>query len=162
MNVRFKPRFETVQQYLKTVPYGGLKVALKAFVEYVIGNASHGLKHPEPYKYVSREAAYGETFSSPKQRAYVMAKIRSGEITPGRSNRTGNSEEAWQYVMITDYNYTIVNPEPGAYWTRDDQGQANQPAMVGWRKTMAVVMDNMAGGMRAANAAVKKYFASKE
>jgi hypothetical protein len=115
IEVRFVVRnVEELQAWLKTVPLGTLRAGLRAFTEYVIGNETHGLKHPDPYKYVSRESAYGYTFKSDKQRRYVMAKIRSGEITPGQENRTGRSEEAWQYVARTEYNYTITNPEKGA------------------------------------------------
>lgn len=158
MQVGFRVRgFERLNEWLKSLPRGGLQVALKAFVEYVIGNESHGLKHPEPYKYVSRKRAYGQTFQSDAQRAYVMAKIKSGEITPGVENRSGISTDSWQYTMTTAWQYTITNPEPGAYWTRDDTGQARQPALVGWRKVSKVIADNFAGGIRAATAALSRW-----
>jgi hypothetical protein len=151
---------EKLNEFLKKLPYGGVRIALKAFTEYVIGNESHGLKHNEPYKYVSRKRAYGQTFQSDKQRKYVMARIRSGEITPGKPNRTGNTSDGWQYTMVTDWNYSVNNPEPGAYWTRGDTGQARQPALVGWRKVTKVAMDNFAGGVRAAEAAISKWIKS--
>jgi hypothetical protein len=162
MQVNFKVRgIEKVNEFLASVPRGGVKIALQAFTEYVIGNESHGLKRPEPYKYITRKVAYGETFSSDAQRAYVMAKIRSGDITPGRENRTGNSEDAWQHVAVSEYNYKITNPEPGAYWTRDDYGQANQPALVGWRKVSQVISDNFDGGVRAATARLNEWLKSR-
>jgi hypothetical protein len=51
----------------------------------------------------------------------------------------------------------IVNPERGAYYTRDDEGQARLNALAGWRKTMTVVSTNIAGAMRHANAAVSQW-----
>lgn len=159
MDVRFRLRkLEDVQNYLRTVPLGALRVALKAFTEYVIGNEQHGLKHPEPYKYVSRKSAYGVTFFTEKQRRWFWAN--GGPDMIG-NNRTGNSTDAWQYTEVSAYKYTLTNPEPGAYWTRDDYGQARQPAKVGWRKVAKVIADNMAGAMRAANAAVRSYLANK-
>jgi hypothetical protein len=59
------------------------------------------------------------------------------------------------------YNYKIVNDTAGAYHTRDDAGQARQPAKVGWRKVSQVVADNYLGAVRHAVAAVKRYLASK-
>ena len=159
MEVRFKIRnIEKIQTYLKTVPYGALRVALKAITEYVIGNESHGLKHPDPYRYVTRKSAYGVTFFTEKQRRWFWAN--GGPDMIG-NNRTGRSTDAWQYTEVTPYSYTITNPEPGAYWTRDDYGQARQPGKVGWRKVTDVIAANMAGAMRAANAAITAYLKTK-
>jgi hypothetical protein len=166
--IKFTVRgIEELKAYFKQLPYGTLREALRAVTEYLIGNESHGLKHPDPYKYVSRAAAYGVVkdgvpagYFSMKQFRYVMARIADGSITPGQSKRTGDSTDAWQYVQVSDYQYTITNPEPGAYWTRDDYGQARQPGMVGWRKVAQVIADNLEGAMRAANAAVSKWLKS--
>ena len=111
-NVR---NLEAVQAFLKSLPHGGIKRVLEAMVIYFIGDASHGLVHYEPYKYITRKQAYGKTFESDKQRRYVMAKIRSGEITPGKENRTGVTAMGWHYVILNDWQYRIVNPEKGAY-----------------------------------------------
>ena len=169
MNVNFKIRgVKEFNDFLKTIPHGGLRIALRAFTEYVIGNESHGLKHPDPYKYASRAKAYGSTgarfangnpvpdgYFSAKQFRYVAAKTHG--FTDRGSKRAGVSEDAWQYVEVSDWNYKIVNPEPGAYWTRDDYGQARQPALVGWRKVTKTIMDNFAGGVRSANAALSAW-----
>ena len=54
MQVKFRVRnVKAVQDFLKSVPRGAVPVALKAFAEYVLGNDRHGLRHNEPYKYVS-------------------------------------------------------------------------------------------------------------
>lgn len=162
MHVNFKVRgVEELQAFLKELPRGGVRVALKAFTEYVIGNESHGLKHPDPYKYVARKAAYGQTFKSAAQRGYVMARIREGTITPGTPQRTGESTNAWQYVAVSDWNYRITNPTAGAYFTRDEKGQAAQPRLVGWRKVTQVILDNMTGGIRAATAALNAWVKSR-
>jgi hypothetical protein len=161
VNVRFKVRgVEKIQNFLKELPRGTVRVALIAISEWMIGDSQSGLKHPEPYKYVARKKAYGVSFFSDKQRRYVMAKIRSGEIVPGQNNRTGASEDAWSYTPATagkNYAYKLVNPTPGAYWTRDDKNQARQPAKVGWLKVGEVVRKNMSGAIRAAKAAVNDW-----
>lgn len=173
MNISFKVRgVEKVQSYLESLPYGVMKIALTAITQYIIGDNTHGLKHPDPYKYTSRAKAYGFTgatfengnpvpdgYFSAKQFRYVAA-ITKGFTMRG-SNRTGKSTDAWQYVEITPYRYAINNPEPGSYWTRDDYGQAQQPANVGWRKVATVIESNIKGAMRHANAEINKYLKSK-
>jgi hypothetical protein len=149
---------EEIQKFLKSLPRGSLRVGLRAFSEYVLGNSQRGLKHNEPYKYVTRKRAYGVTFFSAKQRAYVMAKIRSGEIKPGTNQRTGKTAAAWELRETNNgYGMSIVNPRAGAYYTRDDYGQARQPKLVGWRKVTKVITDNMRGAMRSTLAAVNKW-----
>jgi hypothetical protein len=134
-------------------------VAIEAFTIYVVGNDRHGLKHYEPYKYVTRAKAYGQTFKSDKQRRWFWAN--GGPAMIG-NNRTGMTAKNWGYnITKGGYGATITNPTEGAYYTRSDKGQARQPALVGWRKSLAVIKANMAGAIRSAQAAVNRYLASK-
>lgn len=165
MNVSFKIRgIERLQEYLRSVPRGTVKVALKAFVEYVIGNESRGLKHSDPYKYVSGKQA-GYTWSKKQIHFFFATGIwesdGQGGVILNKYQRTGKTHAAWDYVAVTDWNYTIINPEEGAYWTRDDKGQARMPQKANWRKQTRVIMDNMAGGMRSATAKVNEYLKGK-
>lgn len=160
MNISFKLRgIDEVIQYLKTVPYGAMKVGLRAVTEYIVGNAAHGLRHQEPYKYVTRKSAYGMTFFTEKQRRWFWAN--GGPDMIG-NNRTGNSAKAWTFKELNNgYFMRIENPTAAAYYQRDNSGQARQLGKVGWRKIMQVVTDNMAGAIRHANAEIKKYLGSK-
>lgn len=134
------------------------KAAVKGATEYLIGNDSRGLRHYVNYKYVTRKSAYGQTFSSDKQRRYVMAKIREGEITPGKPNRKGTLKAGWNWKpQGGGYGARIYNPVPYAHFVMGDSGQARQPAKVGWRKVMAVVSTNLNGMMKAANEAVNRW-----
>ncbi len=163
MNVKFKVRgVEAVQSFLKSVPRGALKVALEAFTEYIVGNDAHGLKHNEPYKYVTRKSAYGFSFFTDKQRRWFFWALSTGQIDPGSGKRTGETSKAWKAVpLASGYQFKITNNTAGGFYTRDDAGQARQPAKVGWRKVSQVLADNYLGGIRAAVAAVKRYLASK-
>lgn len=163
MNVNFKVRgIEAVQSFLASVPRGAVRVALEAFTEYVIGNEQRGLKHNEPYKYVSRKAAYGVTFFTLKQKRWFFWALREGKIDPGSGVRSGETARAWKAVPSANgYQMKITNDTAGGYYTRDDKGQARQPAKVGWRKVTKVLMDNYLGGLRAAVTAVNKYFKEK-
>jgi hypothetical protein len=149
--------------YLKEIPRGVMRVAMKAVAEYILGNERHGLRHNDAYKYVSRQKAYGQPFFSEAQRKYVMAKIRSGEIVPGVANRTNQSSEGWSAVPTSNgYGYSFRNSETGAYYTRSDKGQARQPALVGWRKTSKVIQDNIVGAIRSARAKVSQWIAANK
>lgn len=161
MKTTFRVRnLEKVQKYLLSLPRGVVRVALAALSEYLLGNEQHGLKHSDPYKYVSRKSAYGVTFFTEKQRRWFWAN--GGPDMIG-NNRTGESSKAWRAEPRNDgYRYTLINETRAAYYTRNDYGQARQPAKVGWRKVSQVVKDNLAGAFRHAMAAVNKYLKEKK
>lgn len=149
---------DRITAYLKQVPHGTVRVGLRAIVEYIIGNGQHGLKHYGPYKYVARRKAYGQTFSSDKQRRYVMARIREGSIDPGVPHRTGRTQRGYVAVESNGgYRQSIKNEEIGAYFTRDDNGQARLNALAGWRKAAVVIASNLDGALRHAGAAISKF-----
>lgn len=161
--IKFKVRgVEEVQAFLKTVPRGALRVALSAMAEWFIGTPQRGLKHYQPYKYVTRAQAYGQTFKSDRQRRYIMAMISEGKIDPGVPHRTGNTQRGW-YANETNngYGMNIENEQKGAYYTRDDSGQARLNALAGWRKISDIISTNIAGAIRHANAAIGNWLRKK-
>lgn len=107
------------------------------------------------YKYVSRKAAYGQTFVSDKQRRYVMARIREGSITPGKPNRTQEFRRGWK-ILGRGKNSMIANEVPYGHWLMDNQDQARQPGMVGWKKIEAVIKDKMPRIIEKFDVGVKK------
>lgn len=127
--------------------------AVAAAAVYLLGDERRGLKHEAIYKYVTRKAAYGKTFVSDKQRRYVMAMIRSGEITPGTENRTHAIQNGWK-ILYGGLGARIRNDAPGVGWVMGTS-QARQPAKVGWRSFDKVASDNKAGMSRAASQAVQ-------
>jgi hypothetical protein len=162
MQVKFSVRgIEKLQTYLRSLPRGVVKVGLAAIAEWIIGTPQRGLQRYQPYKYVPRARAYGQTFKSDKQRRFVMAAIREGRIDPGVPHRTGNTQRGW-YAKVGNGGYRMVigNDTPGAYFTRHDTGQARLNALAGWRKTMDIVQTNIAGALRHANAAINAFLKS--
>ena len=89
------------------------------------------------YRYKSRAEAYPEVsgWFSEKQRKYVMAAIRRGDIKPGINNRTGALGNAWQVVGADRYAF-LANTADHAKYVIGDTTQARQPALVGWKKIM--------------------------
>ena len=158
MQIRFRiQNVEKVQDYLKTVPRGTIRTAIKAFTEYVIGDSRHGLRHDDPYKQTTRQQVYGRQWESDKQRAYVMSRIKSGEIKLGqRQHSPTEASKGYGYKLRAGgYGATITNDKEGAYWTRVWNKWPT------WRKVGKVIADSMKGAMRHATAAVNKYLKSK-
>lgn len=164
MQIKFRIRnVEAVQSFFRAIPRGAVKVALEAFTDYIIGDESHGLRHADPYKFVTRKSAYGFSFFTDKQRRWFFWALKTGKIDPGSGKRTGESTAAWKAVPRNDgYRFTVQNNTAGGYWTRHDKKQARQLGKVGWRKIMTVLADNYKGGIRHAVAAVKKYLADSK
>ena len=149
---------EQLKAFLLRVPVEVRRIAVEVATEYIIGDSSHGLKHMVNYKYVSRKAAYGQTFVSDKQRRYVMAKIKSGEITPGRENRTWAMGAGWRYTKQGGgFGATIYNKVKGAEFVYGDETQANQIRMVGHRTISSVISTNIKGAMQRVNQFVEKW-----
>jgi len=172
MNIRFKVRdMQAVKDYIKTVPYGAVKVALRAFTEYIVGDDRHGLKHPDPYKFVSRKSAYGSTgavFESgkPVPDGYFSAKQFRyvAYITKGFTENIGDNRKSptspTLFVMTptnNGYGYNISSDTAGAFFARGDNSQARQLSLVGWRAVSKVIADNFEGAVRHMVAEVKRH-----
>lgn len=148
--------------YVRKLPRGVKIAAMRAGTEYLIGNEQHGLRHEPPYNYVSRTRAYGQPFSSEKQQRWFFWALSEGLINPGQDNRTHDIANSW-VIKETDSSWTrvrIENDAEGAQWVIGTK-QAAQPAMVGWRVWTQTVADNMAGMIRAAQAAVSAWLKTK-
>ena len=161
MNLKFTSTgFDELKLWLSTVAQGVKEKATAAFAEYIVGDQSHGLKHYSPYQYVSYQRAYGG-FKSDKQRRYVMAMIRAGNIDPGYPHRTGNFQRNWTYKASGAGRYTIQNSTNYGGYLVSDTEQANLPRLAGWRKVQDVIAANFAGAIRHAQAVVNQFLKSK-
>ena len=151
MNISFKIRnLDKVKKYLASLPRGVTFVALKAISEWLVGDSQSGLKHPEPYKFVTRKSAYGFSFFTDKQRRWFFWALQS--------------TEAWTFTPQEkgkNYSFRLVNDTAGGYWTRSDKYQARQLGKVGWWKVAKVVAKNLPSAIKAARVAVKAYLDKK-
>lgn len=140
--------------FLASIPHGVKAIAMMAFAKYVLGDSRHGLRHPAAYRYVSRKSAYGRTWFSPAQRRWFFANgAKVGNY------RTGRLMAGWT-IQGSSTRVYLVNRVPYAGFVIGD-GQARQPAKVGWRTAMEVVMSNWKGGIAAAQAAVNAWLSRK-
>ena len=151
---------DEVKALLQNVTVGGKAAVMRAIATYLIGDDSHGLKHYPNYKYVTRTAAYGQPFFSEAQRGFVMARIRDGTIVPGVENRSG-AQKDWQ--MKNDEHWdriAVTNTSPGIQFTQGPETQAAQPQMVGWRRSIDNIMDNLTGAVAAGARALQDFLES--
>lgn len=90
-----------------------------------------------PYLYISRANAYpdapaGPGWFSDRQRRFVMAKIRRGEIEIPYK-RTGQVSGAWHRVGKLS-KAKAVNDNPAAPYVFGDETQSRHEDAVGWQK----------------------------
>ena len=147
---------QQVLSFLERVKRGAKGVVARAFAEYIIGDKSRGLKHDEPYRYVSRKGAYGVAFFSDKQRRKFFAGLKDGSIQVPYL-RTGEQSDGW-HVEGMSTNVRIVNNVESVGWTR---GQTALHAKMGRRTVAQVVADNMRGAIRHAQAEFNKWINSQ-
>lgn len=118
------------------------------------------MRQYSPYQYVSYKSAYGG-WKSDKQRRYVMAAIRRGDITPGVPRRTQTLANGWQ-VIGNDRNAILANEVPYSPYVQGESSgqQARLPALAGWQGIDKVIPqeDNnlLKRAIRATNRAIRK------
>jgi hypothetical protein len=150
---------EEFNAFLKDLPKGTIKVGLAALADWMIGAPGRALRHMEPYKYVSRKRAYGQTFQSEKQRRWFWAN--GGPDMIG-NNRTGATANAWtSKATNSGYGVTLENPSEGAKHIWGDDTQAAQPAAVGHRTAGEKIKSNTKAAIRHMLAAVRAFLGKK-
>jgi hypothetical protein len=141
-------------QVISDLPRSVRGPATEAAAIYLVGNSSRGLSHYPGYAYISRASAYGSSFFSDKQRRYVMAKIRSGEIQPGYPHRTGRLQRGWSIIQ-SGAATRVINAEPYAVYVVGDPGQSRHEEKAGWRRIGLIVASNEKGMIQAADRAAQ-------
>ena len=104
-----------------------------------------------PYKHVSVAQAGG--WKSDKQRRYVMAKIRSGEISVPY-NRTQTLRKGWKLVG-KGRNQIIANEVSYAKYVKDIRSQSQGHMLRGWEVIPNELRNKAAQILRRFNAGVK-------
>jgi hypothetical protein len=146
---------EELNKFLKALPRGTMKDAIKAMADYMIGDDSHGLKHypsrvhhgpGNPYKW-----------QSDKQRRAYFASNGFGSGIP--YSRTNKLRDNWTQ-SVDPYRKTLFNRLNYARYVMGGDQQRGHKAD-GWRKMAKVIEDNIKGGMRAATQAVARWIKNK-
>jgi hypothetical protein len=122
---------------LNKLPIEVADVALGEVQDYMI----NVLRMYPPKNYVTRKAAYGQTFQSDKQRRWFFWALNSGAINvPYQRSQT--LSQGWHKVRsgLTGH---IVNYTPYAVYVMGENKQSKHEAMVGWQKVSAIVKERM-------------------
>lgn len=158
--IKFQVRgLEEVNAFLKSLPRGTMRAAIKAFSEYMLGNEQHGLRHYVPEKRVTRTQAYGRPFQTDKQRRWFFANLKSGALKIPYQ-RTGKLRDNWK-IQGSEYQKTIKNKLPYAPYVMGIAGQSRMSRKIGWKSWLEVVQSNMKGAMRSATMAVARWIKTK-
>lgn len=104
-------------------------------------------------KSITREAAYGVTFFTDKQRRWFFANLKEGNIDIPYI-RTQALSSGWQQIG-TGVRSFIVNERPGGVYVMGDE-QSRHEAMVGWKKAADIVKERMERALKVVDGAVKK------
>jgi hypothetical protein len=112
------------------------------------------LREYPPQKSVSRKQAYGRTFQSRRQQRWFFANLNAGKISVPHK-RTQGVRRDWRQID-KGADSIIVNENPGALWTMDNQQQARLNALVGWKKVGDVLRERQREILRKAEGAIKK------
>jgi hypothetical protein len=150
---------EKVVSFLSIIPKNIMRVALDASANYLMGaggGKGNKLSIYPAYRYVSRRSAYGKPFKNQAQQAYVMSKIKSGEIRIPY-NRTNLLDSSWKaHGMGSFYKRELVNACLYAPFVIGDK-QSRHEALVGWRKYYTA---DFAGAINYAKSAVRLFLQS--
>jgi len=118
---------EQVISRIRTLP----DAAKKEVLTDVSGYALTVLKQEPAQKYVTRAAAYGQTFQSDRQRRWFFAALNSGKIQVPY-HRTGALSAAWE-AKVAANEVTFSNNAAGAQFVVGVP-QSRHEKLVGWKK----------------------------
>jgi hypothetical protein len=96
------------------------------------------LKQYPPQRHVSRAQAYGQTFSSDRQRRWFFAALASGELQLPYS-RTNTLADAWKLEPLGSEGVGLINEAPYAGLVMGKGTQARMMKLIGWPTVESVL-----------------------
>ena len=145
-NVRTTPT--NLQEIIGNAPLKARGDMTEAAAVVLVGDERKGLQHYPPKKYVTRKRAYGFFAFTDRQRRFLWAKIKSGEIVPGQYKQTKRLQRGW-YVLKQGAKTQVRNLEYYSQFVQGDKEQSRHEKLAGWR-TVSVVASDMEKSMGAA------------
>ena len=112
------------------------------------------LKAYPPKNYVTRKAAYGQSFQSDKQRRWFFWALNSGTIQVPY-HRSQTLSKGWHKVRKGLFGY-LVNYTPYAVYVLGERKQSRHEELVGWQKVSAIIEERMDKINSIINASAKK------
>jgi hypothetical protein len=111
------------------------------------------LQKPPAQNYVTRQAAYGVTFFTAKQRRWFFASLKDGNINVPYK-RTGGMMANWRMEGTGRLSF-LANDAPGVDFVVGE-GQSRHEAAVGWKKVSQTLKAQTSGIMHAFASAISK------
>lgn len=126
---------EFVYRMLAELPTEIQNTALDDAYKYVLNTMQ--TSQPSP-RYITRRAAYGQTFFSDRQRKWFFANLNDGSINVPY-NRTQGLRRAWR-IQGSGQNASVINDAEGNEYVIGDK-QSRHEALVGWRKPEDIIKE---------------------
>ena len=140
-----------LQAYLKRLP----PAVADAVVDAVSKLAIDIFQSEQPSKkYVTRKAAYGQSFQSDKQRRWFFAALNKGAIQVPY-NRTQAMRRAWKQIGAGAKSI-VANEAEGVEFVMGDGTQSRHEALVGWKTVSKMIKEHTPRIERVAIAAAQK------
>jgi hypothetical protein len=124
-----------LQNLLKAVPPAVQDAITDDLSTYTI----NVLRAYPPHRYVTRQAAYGRTFQSDKQRRWFFAALKDGRLKIPYP-RTQTLSRGWHQVGRGAQSI-IANETPYAGLVMGDGEQSRHAALVGWNTTASILKE---------------------
>lgn len=148
---------EELKRFLADLPRGTIRTGIAASSEYLVGDATHGLK------YYPARISHGEgnpyQWQSDKQRRAFFATDGFGRGIP--TKRTFELRNGWDWKPLNNgYQAKIFNTADYAQFVQGDDQQRGHRADK-WRQVDKIISTNIDGAIRAAAEAVIRYIKAK-
>lgn len=128
--------FKEIEAKLNALPIEAAHAAMGDIEDYLLNVMR---SDQPPPNYVTRKAAYGQTFQSDKQRRWFFA---THEMPYQKYRRTQALSKGWHIVDrgLTGY---LVNYTKGASYVVGERNQSRHEALVGWKKASQQIADRI-------------------
>ena len=136
---------------LKGLPEAAQDEVTDAVSKHLLDNI---LRIYPPKNYVTRKAAYGQSFQTDRQRKWFFASLADGSLHVPY-NRTQNLGKSWRQVGQGRSSF-LANEMPGAKFVIGDGTQSRHEKMVGWLTVSQTLQRHSKSIMDKANEAIKK------
>jgi hypothetical protein len=139
------------------LPWEAQKVATSAYARVMYDYLRENTYPPQ--NYVSREAAYGQTFQTDTQRRWFFWALNSGAIEV--PHQRGALGDAWRWDTSGPRSERLSNSDPAVPWTIGRR-QSRHEKMVGWQVWSDIAEKSKPAALEAAKVALAEYFAYRD
>lgn len=138
IGIRINYRQGQYERITRKLPPGARGEMVKQTVGAVAKFLHEQVREYPAQRYVSRQAAYGRTFFSDRQRRWFFAALRSGEIDVPY-HRTSTLRDGWRIVERSRKEVGLVNDVRYAPFVMGKDTQSRHERAVGWLTVQDII-----------------------